>query len=138
MRGPAREEPPAFAAERYGGRTARMVAIVAGIVFVVFGLGKFVNHAEEVHSFRDYGLPWPGVSVIVIGLVEVVGGALLVAGRWVRLAALALAGDMVGAIAVAGIGTGEVVPSLTLAPALLVAMIYLIAAAPRQSLRRRR
>jgi len=67
-----------------------------------------------------------------------VGGALLVAGRWLRLAALALAGDMVGAIVVAGIGSGNVVPSLTLAPVLLVAMIYLIAVAPRQPLRRRR
>lgn len=138
MRGPAREELPALAAERYGGRPARAVAIVAGIVFVVFGLGKFVDHAEELRSFREYGLPWPELFVIAVGLVEVVGGALLVAGRWLRLAALALAGDMVGAIVVAGIGSGNVVPSLTLAPVLLVAMIYLIAVAPRQPLRRRR
>jgi len=132
--GTAREELPVFAAARYGGRAARVVAIVAGVVFVAFGLGKFAAYSDELRSFRDYGLPWPGFFVVAIGLVETIGGALLLAGRYLRLAALVLAGDMVGAIAIAGIGSGNVVPSLTLAPALLVAMAYLVATAPRQPL----
>src|ERR1700716_222537 len=97
----------------------------AAIVFVVFGAGKFVNHASELASFRQYALPAPDAFVYFIGVLEIVGGLLLASGVLVRLAALALAGDMVGAIVVSGLGRGEDV-SLTLAPALLVAMIFLI------------
>lgn len=125
-----------LSAARYGGQPARVVAIAAGVVFVVFGLGKFVAYSEELRSFRDYGLFWPGFFVIAIGLVETVGGALLIAGRYLRLAALALAGDMVGAILIAGVGSGNVVPSLTLAPVLLAATGYLVAVAPREGLGR--
>jgi putative oxidoreductase len=98
---------------------------VAAIVFVVFGAGKFVNHASELASFRQYALPAPGAFVYLIGVLEIVGGVLLAAGLLVRVAAFALAADMVGAIVVSGIGRGEGL-SLTLAPALLVAMIFLI------------
>jgi putative oxidoreductase len=94
-------------------------------VFVVFGAGKFVNHASELASFRFYGLPAPEVFVDLIGALEFLGGLMLAAGRWVRLVALLLAGDMVGAIVVSGIGRGELV-SLTLAPLLLLAMLYLL------------
>ena len=99
----------------------------AAIVFVVFGAGKFVNHTSELSSFRQYGLPLPDAFVYTIGVLELAGGLLLASGVLIRLAALALAGDMVGvgAIVVSGIGRGEDI-SLTLAPALLVAMIFLI------------
>ncbi|MGI8716032.1 MAG: DoxX family protein [Solirubrobacteraceae bacterium] len=101
-----------------------LVAIrrTAAIIFVVFGIGKFVNHASELASFRLYGLPIPGVLTYAIGGLEIVGGLLLVGGVLVRGAAVALGVDMVGAIVFSGIGKGEVI-SLTLAPALLAAMI---------------
>jgi len=83
---------------------------------------KFVNPASELASVRLYGLPIPGALTYAIGGLEIVGGLLLVGGVLVRGAALALAFDMVGAIVVSGIGQGEVI-SLTLAPALLAAMI---------------
>jgi len=98
---------------------------VAAIVFVVFGAGKFVNHASELSSFRQYGLPLPDAFAYMIGVLELAGGVLLASGVLVRPTALALAADMVGAIVVSGIGRGEDI-SLTLAPALLVAMIFLI------------
>lgn len=98
---------------------------MAAIVFVIFGAGKFVNHASELASFRLYGLPAPGVFVYLIGGLEIAGGLMLATARWVRLAALALAGDMVGAIVVSGLARGEII-SLTLAPLLLLAMLFLI------------
>ena len=104
---------------------ALAVRLVAGLIFVAFGIGKFTSHAMEVTSFEAYGLPAPGLFVYAIGVVELVGGALLLAGLATRLAALVLAGDMVGAIVVSGIGRGEAI-SLTLAPALLVAMLFLL------------
>lgn len=60
-----------------------------------------------------------------IGALELAGGLILAAGRWVRPVALLLAGDMIGAIVVSGIGRGEII-SLTLAPALLLAMLFLL------------
>lgn len=53
-------------------------------------------------------------------------GLLLIAGALTRLVALAMAANMTAAIALSGIGEGEVVPSLTLAPVLLVSMAYLV------------
>jgi putative oxidoreductase len=101
-------------------------------VFVVFGIGKFVNHTSELASFKTYGLPAPEAFVIAIGLVELVGGLLLIVGVLTRLAAVVLAADMVGAIIVSGIAKGELV-SLTLAPAELVAMLVLLWTGPGSS-----
>jgi len=99
--------------------------LASGVIFVIFGLGKFVNHPSEASSFATYGLPHPGAFAYVIGVLELVGGALLLLGRLVLPMALLLAADMVGAIVVSGIGRGERV-SLTLAPALLVVMLLLV------------
>jgi putative oxidoreductase len=98
-------------------------------VFVAFGLGKFVDHAAELASFKTYGLPAPEAFVIAVGVIELAGGALLMTGQLVRVSALVLAADMVGAIVVSGIARGEIV-SLTLAPAELVAMIVLLWTGP--------
>jgi putative oxidoreductase len=98
--------------------------VVGGGIFVVFGIGKFVNHASEAGSFEDYGLPAPDAFVYVIGTIEIVGGLLLILGVFTRPAALALAGDMVGAIIVSGVALGEVI-SLTLAPAELALCLFL-------------
>lgn len=98
-------------------------------MFVAFGLGKFVNHGSELASFKSYGLPAPELFVVAIGIIELVGGALLIAGVWVRAAALMLAMDMVGAIVVSGLAKGELV-SLTLAPAELAAMLVLVRTGP--------
>ena len=106
--------------------SALAIRWAAAIVFILFGAGKFVNHASELASFRLYGLPAPDAFVYAVGVVEIFGGLLLASGRLIRFAALVLAGDMVGAIIVSGIGRGEDI-SLTLAPALLVAMLFLIA-----------
>lgn len=103
-----------------------IVRWAAGAVFVVFGIGKFVAHPDEVASFERYGLPFPDAFVYLVGVLEIGGGLLLIAGLAVRLVALALAGNMAGAIVVSGIGEGEVLPSLTLAPLLLAAMLYLV------------
>ena len=75
------------------------------------------------------GWPAPAVLVLVIGVVEVVGGVLLIAGIRTKLAAIVLAGDMVAAIIVSGIAKGEIV-SLTLAPAELAAMVVVLSVGP--------
>jgi putative oxidoreductase len=107
-----------------------LVRLAAGAVFVVFGLGKFVNHSSELASFRSYGLPLPELSVVLVGLLEVVGGALVVVRRLIVPASLLLAIDMVVAIIVSGIARGELV-SLAVAPAELAAMVVLLLDARR-------
>jgi putative oxidoreductase len=109
------------------GDTALVLArVAAALVFVVFGIGKFSAHASEVDSFDRYGLPEPEAFVYAIGVLEIGGGLLLGLGVLTRLVALVMAGNMVAAIALSGIGEGEVLPSLTLAPALLVIMVVLM------------
>ena len=113
-------------------RVLLALRVISGGVFVVFGIGKFVNHPAELASFKSYGLPVPGLFVIAIGVIELVGGALLISGRLLRPTALVLACDMIGAIAVSGVSNGEII-SLTLAPALLVVMIVQLWAERRPS-----
>jgi len=105
--------------------TGWLLRLASGAVFLVFGIGKFTSHESEVVSFRDYGLPSPDAVVYAIGAVEVAGALLLFAGLGTRLVAVVLAGNMTAAIVLSGLGEGEII-SLTLAPALLIAMLVLI------------
>lgn len=107
------------------------VAVLVGLIFVPAGLVKFVFHGWELHAFRTFGLPWPAALEIVAGVLETVGGVLLILRLLVVPVALLLAVTMVVAIAASGIGHGDVIPSLTLAPALLVALVFLLARALR-------
>jgi putative oxidoreductase len=111
-------------------RILALARVAAGVVFIVFGTAKFSSHDSEVASFDKYGLPEPDKLVYLIGALEVGGGLMLLAGLLTRLVALALAGNMAVAIVVSGIKEGEVVPSLTLAPALLVIMVALLRFGP--------
>ena len=70
--------------------------------------------------------PWPGALEILAGVLETGGGVLLLRRACVVPVALLLAATMVVAIAYSGIGHGDVVPSLTLAPALLAGLVFLL------------
>ena len=104
-------------------RPAAVVRVVAGILFVVFGIPKFTDHARWVADFGTYGLPESSLLVYGTGLVEVLGGLALVAGIGVRVVAAVLALVMAGAVVGGGIVGGNPA-SLTLAPALLVASLF--------------
>lgn len=112
-------------------RARANVAIASGAIFIAAGLVKFVFHDWELHAFREFGLPWPSALEILAGVLETVGGALLVLRRCVAAVSALLAATMLVAIAASGVGHGDVIPSLTLAPALLVAMLYLLVGALR-------
>ncbi len=100
--------------------------MVSGVIFVFAGLVKFVFHGWELHAFRSFGLPWPSALEILAGVLEVAGGVLLIMRRLLTPVAAALGATMVVAIGASGIGHGDVIPSLTLAPVLLVAMGFLL------------
>ena len=108
------------------------MAVVAGVIFIFAGLVKFVFHGWELHAFRSFGLPWPSALEILAGVVEIVGGALLILRRFIVPVALLLSATMAVAIGASGVGHGDVIPSLTLAPALLGAMAFLLLGARRR------
>ncbi len=104
---------------------ATTVRIVTGLIYIGGGLAKFVFNGWEVEAFESFHLPLAGPFVIAVGVAETVGGVALVVGWMVRPWALLLAAIMVGAIVVSGFGHGDVIPSLTLAPLLLAASLWL-------------
>jgi uncharacterized membrane protein YphA (DoxX/SURF4 family) len=107
-------------------RSASRVALVAGAIFIVAGLVKFVFHHWELDAFRSFGLPWPSALEIFAGVLETLGGILLMLRRFVAPTAVLLAVTMIVAIVSSGIGHGDVIPSLTLAPVLLLMLVFLL------------
>jgi putative oxidoreductase len=101
------------------------VRVITGVLFITFSAGKFVDHTHEMADFEHYGVPLADIAVYLVGIVELVGGILLVVGLFTRLAALILAANMVGAIATAGRVDGGSF-HLGVAPTLLVAMLFLL------------
>jgi putative oxidoreductase len=107
------------------GVAALVARLAAGAIFLGFSVGKFVRHGAESAALDRYGLPFPDAFTYAVGVVELAGGAMLVLGLGTRLAALALACDMVGAITTAGRIEGGPV-HLGLAPTLLVMMLLVL------------
>jgi putative oxidoreductase len=106
-----------------------VVRVVSGVFFVSTGLGKLFDYSHEVDEFRRFEVPLPDVAVPAVGVLEVVAGALLVIGFLTRPAALALALNMVGALLTAGRVVGGSF-HLVYAPALLLAMLFLLWSGP--------
>ncbi len=106
---------------------ARRVVQVVGLVFVLASLPKFVTFGWELEQFERFGLPFPEVFVIAAGAFELLGGLALIRRQRILPVALLLSMTMVVAIVASGILQGDVVPSLTVAPALLAALVFLTA-----------
>jgi putative oxidoreductase len=112
-----------------GAYATTAVRVVAGAIFVSVSTGKFVDHMQEAMDFKSYGVPIPDTAVYVVGVLELVCGLLLVVGFFTRIGALLLAANMVGAISTAGVMEGGSF-HLGVAPALLIAMVFLLWAGP--------
>jgi putative oxidoreductase len=102
-----------------------LARIAAGAFFVSVSIGKFVDHAQESLDFDRYGVPAPDLAVTAVGVVELVGGLLLVVGLLTRPAAAVLGLTMIGAISTAGRVDGGSF-HLGVAPTLLVVMLVLL------------
>jgi uncharacterized membrane protein YphA (DoxX/SURF4 family) len=111
---------------------ARTISTFAlGIVFVATGASKLIDHHQAVLDFERWGLPAPGTLTIVVAIFELCAAALLMAGFAVRRVALALAVEMIVALAVAGPvdGGGQLVVPPALA-ALCLGLAWM--SAPRE------
>jgi putative oxidoreductase len=110
-------------------RALAALRLTAGAILVAFGVAKFANHGAEAASFDRYGLPDPNLFAYAIGALEAGLGLLLLLGLRTRLAAIVLAGNMIGAIATAGRVEGGLV-NLGLAPALLLVLLVVAVRGP--------
>jgi putative oxidoreductase len=76
-----------------------IVRFLVGWVFLTEGFLKFLLPDElGVGRFTSIGIPSPQVMAPFVGVVESVGGALVIAGLFTRLAALTLLMDITVAI----------------------------------------
>ena len=64
---------------------------LAGVLFVVSGIGKVIGFAGVAAWMNSAGIPAAGVLLVLTILLEIGGGLALVTGIQARLAALALA-----------------------------------------------
>jgi putative oxidoreductase len=85
------------------GQTALLLVlrVVYGWFFIESGWGKLQNLEQVAGFFESLDLPLPMITAAVIGVTELVGGALLAAGAGTRWAAVALTATMLGAYATA-------------------------------------
>ncbi len=77
-----------------------LVRMIVGGVFLAEGFQKFLfAEALGVGRFMKIGIPAPEIMAPFVGVVEIVCGALLLAGLWTRLATIPLTIDILVAIA---------------------------------------
>ena len=67
-----------------------LIRLLVGAVFLVEGVQKFLyTDALGVGRFSKIGIPAPQLTAPFVGVVEIVGGVLLIVGLLTRAAALA-------------------------------------------------
>ena len=77
-----------------------LIRLVVGGIFLSEGIQKFLfPDAQGVGRFIKIGIPTPEFFAPFVGVVEIIGGTLLIAGLLTRLAAIPLIIDMLVAIA---------------------------------------
>jgi len=68
-----------------------LIRLIVGCVFLAEGMQKFLfPDALGVGRFMKIGIPFPEFSAPFVGVVETVGGALIILGLFTRLASLLL------------------------------------------------
>lgn len=79
-------------------RSTVLVRCMAGGVFLSEGILKFVYANQGVGRFTKLGFPAPALTADFVAVLEIVGGALLIAGFLTRLIAIPFVIEMVVAI----------------------------------------
>jgi uncharacterized membrane protein YphA (DoxX/SURF4 family) len=86
-------------ASRAGAATL-LIRVLVGAVFLSEGIQKFLFPASlGVGRFVKIGIPYPGFTAPFVGVVEIVCGAMIIAGLLTRLATIPVLIDIAVAIA---------------------------------------
>jgi uncharacterized membrane protein YphA (DoxX/SURF4 family) len=75
-----------------------LLRCMAGGVFLMEGILKFVYANQGVGRFTKLGFPFPEATATFIGTLEIVGGAMIIAGLCTRLIAVPFIVEMIVAI----------------------------------------
>jgi uncharacterized membrane protein YphA (DoxX/SURF4 family) len=79
-------------------RSALIMRLMVGGVFLSEGILKFVYTNQGVGRFTKLGIPFPDLTATFVGSLEIVGGILLMAGLFTRAIAIPFIIEMVVAI----------------------------------------
>jgi len=82
------------------------IRILVGTIFMAHGHPKLIDLAGTQGFFSQVGLP--AELAVLIGLLEFIGGLVLILGILTRISSALLIGDMIGAILVVKISKGFV------------------------------
>jgi putative oxidoreductase len=87
--------------------------ILVGVIMVAYGWRKMVDPGLEATAagFAKGGVPFPPLSAAFAGIVELVGGGLLILGAATALVCALMVVDMVGAIVTTGQYHAVIAPS---------------------------
>lgn len=90
-----------------------ILRVVTGAIFVAHGAQKIFVYgfAGVSGAFQGMGIPFPGITGPLTGLVELFAGLALVVGLLTRLAGFGLAITMLGAIAFVHLAAGFFAPT---------------------------
>ncbi|MCK2237122.1 MULTISPECIES: DoxX family protein [unclassified Crossiella] len=77
-----------------------LARLTVGFMFASGAVGKLGGLGKFTADFRGWGIPLPEVTAPATAVVELVGGLALMLGLATRIAALLLAGTMLGALVV--------------------------------------
>lgn len=100
--------------------------LVVAAIFIYAGWGKLAAIDNAAGAFASFGYPAPTFFAYLVGIVELLGGVMVLLGLWVRVAATVLAAVMVVAILTVHLKGGFMGMQLPLA--LLAANMALVAA----------
>lgn len=76
----------------YGLLAPFIIRVVLGLIFVLAGYLKIFKRREAaLRIFAEVRFPAPAFFMWLVALIELAGGALLVAGLWTQVAAMAIA-----------------------------------------------
>ena len=75
-----------------------LLRLMAGGVFFWEGILKFVYANQGVGRFTKLGMPFPEITANFIGVLEIVGGLLLIFGLLTRFISFIFVGEMIVAI----------------------------------------
>jgi uncharacterized membrane protein YphA (DoxX/SURF4 family) len=79
-------------------RSAILIRLMAGGVFLSEGILKFVYVNQGVGRFTKIGIPAPGPTAHFVAVLEIVGGLLIMSGLLTRLIAVPFIIEMIVAI----------------------------------------
>ncbi|MEX0681414.1 MAG: DoxX family protein [Balneolales bacterium] len=81
-----------------------LLRIGVGIIFIIAGWSKLTGIDGVQNFFGNIGIPLPGLMAWVVGLIEFVGGLMVLLGAYIRIPAILLACVMLVAILTVKIG----------------------------------